>query len=155
MADGDGSAARDKAGRTRRTRKDGWTARKKAIFLDHLAANSSVVRSAEAAGMDDHSAYTLRRKDPEFAEAWNAALAAGYARLEAMLIERAAGGPVDPDASQMDRDLALQLLRHHRGPLEGRPRGGGAKPRMASIEETDAAILKKLKVLNKRLGGAG
>ena len=105
--------------------------------------------------MVSHSAYTLRRKDPDFAEAWSVALAAGYARLEGMLIERAAGGPVDPDAPQMNSELALSLLRHHRGPMEGRPRGGGPKPRVASMEETDAAILKKLKALNKRLGGAG
>lgn len=157
MANGDESIGRGKTGRVqvRRTRKNGWTGARRAAFLDHLAASCNVARSAEAAGMKGDSAYALRRKDPDFAEAWNAALAAGYARLEGMLIERAAGGPSDPGAPAIDSELALSLLRHHRGPLQGRPRGGGPKPRVASMEEVRAAIAKQLKALNKRLGGKG
>lgn len=147
----------------RKARKDGWTTKKRGIFLDHFAATSNVVRSAAAAGMTDHSAFALCRRDPEFAEQWLAALRTANVRLTAMLHERSEGprqappegGTPVPDPSTMDTELALKLLRHHEQRLAGVPRRGGPRPRRATEAETNAAVLKLLSALNKRRGGRG
>ncbi len=143
----------------RRVRKDGWTVRKRAVFLDHLAANANVTYAAEAAGIKPCNAYSLRRRDADFADMWDHALEAGYAALEAMLIERARGivdVPIGetqvPSAAQMDSELALRLLQQRRRAGSAPHRIGGPPRRRATEEETNAAIMKKLRALAKRLG---
>jgi hypothetical protein len=150
-------------------KREGWTKQRRKIFLDHLAATCNVTASATAAGLYWAGAYAWRRKDPEFAAQWQAALETGYARLEAMLVDRAAvgsGAPGDaegvdaagappPDPSQMDVALALHLLRIHRGPLRGRPLGTGKKIQRANKKETVQAVLKLLRVLRRRLAAEG
>jgi hypothetical protein len=143
----------------RKPQERGWTTRKRAIFLDHLAATCNVTASAAAAGLHWSGAYALRRRDTEFAAQWKAALAAGYARLEAMLIERATGtGPLPeagedaappPDARDMDPELALSLLKMHRAGVKGRARSGGRLSR-ASREETIRKLAKLLSALKRR-----
>ncbi|QPQ56088.1 hypothetical protein IC614_05830 [Allosphingosinicella flava] len=153
----------------RSVRRDGWTPKKRKIFLDHLAAVCNVAKAAEAAGMTDNSAFALRRRDPDFAEQWQAAMMAGYAQLETMLVERAMKGPLTlegkrnddeegeaedvpppPDIQAMDTALALNLLRHQLGTIQGKMRAAGVKPRKASNEELTEAILAKLKILKAR-----
>lgn len=139
-------------------RKDGWTMRRRSAFLDHLAATCNVRASEAAAGICQGGAYPLYRRDQDFAAAWDEALAIGYIRLETMLIERAArkieipeGVTPVPDISDADTELALTLLRLHRNRVkEGKGRGGGKTPQ-ASEAETNAAIIKKLRALNRRL----
>jgi hypothetical protein len=77
--------------------------------------------------------------------------------IEAMLMERAAGGAVFqrggtpvPDARAMDPELALNLVRLRRAPPGLKTNLGGPAPRRASIEELEAAILAKLDVLAQR-----
>ena len=149
----------------RARRPGGWTKRKRRIFLDHLAATCNVTGSAAAAGLHWSGAYALRRSDKEFAEQWHSALEAGYARLEAMLIDRAGGGagdagpddgagpdsPPPPKPSEMDAELALNLLRMHRSPLKGLHRRPASKPQRAGKEELVAALMKQLRVLRRRL----
>ncbi len=153
---------RGKSGKAqqRSVRRDGWTIRKRVIFLDHLAATCNVSASAQAAGFVESSAYALRRRDPEFADLWRNALEAGYDRLQAMLIERATGAvdvpigemPV-PDISAMDTELAMRLIENHRRSIAGGPKkSGGRLPGRATKEETNAAIMKKLRALAKRKG---
>ena len=142
----------------RPVRKDGWTATKRGAFLDHVAATCNVTDAARLVGMGESGAYRIRRIDPAFSELWKQAIDAGYDRLRAMLVARAMG-PMKieigetpaPDISAMDTDLALRLVEHHGRTVAGIPRKrGGPVPTRATEEETNAALLKRLKILHKR-----
>ena len=142
----------------RPVRRDGWTAAKRGAFLDHIAATCNVTAAAQLVGMGHSGAHKLRRIDPEFSAQWGIALEAGFDRLQAMLIERAMGPmrveigetPM-PDVSTMDTELAMRLLEHHRRTIAGAPkRRGGPAPSRATEEETNAELLKRLKILHKR-----
>ncbi len=54
----------------------------RAGFLAALARGGSVKGAARAAGVDRTSAYEARKRDPDFAARWAAALAEGHGRLE-------------------------------------------------------------------------
>ncbi|MHA6718779.1 hypothetical protein ACX40Y_04940 [Sphingomonas sp. RS6] len=138
----------------------GWTKARRTRFLDVLAATCNVTTASRQIGVSTASAYRLRRRDPHFAELWRAAILTGYDRLEEQLL-RAAGAEgtvndIEPGSSEavpppVDLKLAMELLRHHRGAVGGparRPRG--ATPR-ATREEAEAALLKKLDAVEKRL----
>ena len=62
-----------------RTRHDGWTAERQALFIAALRLGCSVTRAADAAGMSRKSAYALRRRSAaaRFAAAWDLALRQG------------------------------------------------------------------------------
>jgi hypothetical protein len=163
----------------RKIREDGWTAGKRRIFLDHLAATSNVRSSVAAAGMGQHSAYALRRRDPDFAEQWQAAVATGYAAIEAMLMERAIRGgggggdddgdgdggprpgdddpqpddPLPPDIGAMDTGLALELLRRRDNPGPGRARVGAPPLRSATSQELVEALTKRISALQRHKRG--
>ncbi len=165
------------APQVRRKRAGGWTEARRRTFLDHLAATCNVSHAVAAAGMNLGGVYTLRRRDPEFRAQWADALECGYARLETMLLARAAGAdgggdtaPPDPASSKpppfdeaahpqatacMDPVLALALLRLHRTTIGGGTRGGGRPVTKADPDELADAILKQLAVLNRRRGGQG
>jgi hypothetical protein len=138
----------------------GWTKARRTAFLDMLAATCNVTTASRHIGVQSASAYRLRRRDPHFAELWRAAILTGYDRLEEQLL-RAAGAEgtvndIEPGSSELepppvDPKLAMELLRYHRGVPDGRPRSSrGATPR-ATREEAEAALLKKLDALEKRL----
>ena len=143
----------------RTVRRDGWTAARRAVFLDHVAATCNIAASAEAVGLWPSSAYNLRRRDPDFAAQWHVALETGFDRLQAMLIERAMGPMTiaigetpTPDISKMDTELAFRLIEFNRKQVSGGPkRGGPPKGPAASEDVACAAILKKLHVLRKRI----
>lgn len=134
-----------------------WTARQKATFLDHLAATCNVRSAAATVGVDPVSVYWLRRKDPAFCTAWQEALEQGYIMLETQLVGHAlAGGGrmITNGATELtgpiDTDLALRLLSAHGTRSSGRPRRGGPPVQRASESETDAAIMKKLRAIERR-----
>lgn len=140
----------------RKVRKDGWTKKKRGIFLDTLAACCNVRTAVKTAGVNITSAYSLRRREPEFAEHWDAALAAGHATLMSMLLERAMRGETEPapegdvappDPATMDTTLALQLLKFHH---PAAVKKGGRRVEVTTAEETNAAIIARLHVLRKR-----
>lgn len=152
----------------RRVRRDGWTAKRKSILLQTLAATGNILLSVTAAGKSQKSFYNLRWRDPAFAERCRAALEMGYERLEAMLIARAGGtAPIElgeedgesaiavSDATEMDTELAIKLLAMRGRTLSHDTRPRRRPRRLATREETDASILRKLAVLNRRLGGQG
>ncbi|RPF72195.1 hypothetical protein [Aurantiacibacter spongiae] len=64
-APGASSAARDNSR---------WTGVKAAAFLRHLALGGNATRAAAAVGMSRKSAYSLRARAPQFAQAWEVAL---------------------------------------------------------------------------------
>lgn len=137
-----------------------WTARMKAAFLDELAATCNVLGSARAIGVDAASVYGLRRRDQDFADAWQHALAQGYEMLETQLVGHALAGGApdrllangDPARPPIDVDLALRLLSGHRDKGGRHQRPGGPRPRTATREETNAALMKKLAAVESRLG---
>src|SRR6478735_2788882 len=55
------------------TRHDGWTAARKARFLDALAGDGNVRAACARVGLSREAAYRLRRRDVLFARAWAAA----------------------------------------------------------------------------------
>ena len=156
-------AKRDGSIRMIRECKNTLTDRKRAVFLNHVAATCNVRYSAEMVGVATTVLYAARRREPEFAEQWRAAIHMGYDRLEALMVERAlnplrlpvgsgeGGAPPPADALDIDPELAFRLLTMHRKYVTGQMRGAGPKLRRATEDETDAAILKKLRVLRTRL----
>ncbi len=139
-----------------------FTAKVRKAFLAHLAGCCNVRASAQAAGCSVGSIYYWQQADPTFAAACDFALEAGHKQLQHLMLERAVRGddastlsPADwdkiPDPAKIDTELALRLMALHARRVEtGARRGGGAKRRKATREETDAAILKRLKVLRIR-----
>jgi hypothetical protein len=73
-------------------RRDGWTAERRRRFLELLAAGLDVRRACAGVGLSRQAAYTLRRRDPAFAQAWDGALGSARAAEDeaflAMLPER-------------------------------------------------------------------
>jgi hypothetical protein len=124
----------------------GWTKRMRGLFLDVLALDGNVRQAAEAAGGTHDSAYALRRRDPAFADGWDAAVANVYARLEAELLARAIGG----GSVEFDAALALKVLARHEAQA---PRGKArsAVPPAASLETVERSLARKLAALAKRL----
>ena len=131
-----------------------WTGKLKTAFLDHLAGSCDVAGSAAAIGVNPVSVYALRRKDPEFAQAWSEALALGYELLETQLIGHAlAGGGASFAGAHgpMDTELAIRLLGIYRAPRSaGRKRGGPPLKRMTPAE-IEAVLLKRLEAVERSM----
>ena len=92
-----------------------WTAAKREAFLRALVETANVVGAARAVGVPENSPYHLRRKDVDFAAAWDDALDEAYGKLEMMLLRRATYGEAcdGADAPAISTTFALALLRHH------------------------------------------
>jgi hypothetical protein len=73
-------------------RRDGWTSQRRQRFLELLAAGLDVRRACAGVGLSRQAAYTLRRRDLAFAQAWDGALRSARAAEDeaflAMLPER-------------------------------------------------------------------
>lgn len=162
---GDGHEVRgSRAGRPllAQNRPNKFGAKTRKAFLAHLAGCCNVRASAKAAGCSPGAVYYWQKSDPEFLAACDHALEAGYKQLQHVLLERALRGSnvntlseadydVMPDPSNIDTELALKLMTlHSRRVVTGARRGGGATRRKATREETDAAIIERLKVLRIR-----
>ncbi len=164
--DGEKFVSRGKAGmQVRRRRADGWTKRKREIFLDHLRATSNARASAEAAGMSEGSAHKLRDRDPEFAADWDAALREADVRLTGKLIvyvetggkpvpSRDDGEPAEAPMEDFDPNLALKVLTLNRQSQAGKRRGGPA-PKRASVAELIEAGVKLLGMMKRRRAKQG
>jgi len=145
----------------RKERKDGFTAAKKRIVLDHIATCCNLKAAAEAAGITPETVNYHRRRDPVFAGQFDEALEIGYGNLEAQMIALAAGGWPDgpgpdspepaPEPLPPDRELGLHLLRLRRKAGEKRTGRAGYAPRRVSEKALDESLLAKLEVLNRRL----
>jgi hypothetical protein len=113
----------------REGRQKRWTERKRARFLQVLAATCNVQAACRDVKMSDSGAYGLRRRDATFRRDWRAAIAEGYARLEIEMLERAliaeervrgalADAATDKDALDMlakhPQRVAELLYRAHR-----------------------------------------
>ena len=107
--------------------------------------------------------YRRRMKHAGFAEAWALAIAQGYARLEAMLIERAtdslskravedvvAEGAARPAPPEMSVGDAMSLLKLHRASVRGgSEQAYGHREKAPDVEEVRASILRKIGAIER------
>ena len=73
-----------------------WTPKKEQRFLDLLSDGHTVKHAVETAGLSRSQAYDLRREQPEFAAAWDAAIIEGAEALEQEAFRRAVEGTDKP-----------------------------------------------------------
>jgi hypothetical protein len=73
-------------------RHDGWSAQRKARFLDRLAACGNVRSACALVGMSREAAYRLRRRDALFARGWDAALVLARPSSADVLADKATEG---------------------------------------------------------------
>jgi hypothetical protein len=71
---------------------DGWTPARQVRFLDHLAQDGNVRAASARVGMSREAAYRLRRREPLFARAWDAALVRAREACAEVLASRALNG---------------------------------------------------------------
>lgn len=82
-----------------RVRRDGWTAARQMEFVAALARTGCVRDACRVARISSTSAYRYRRRDPVFADAWDAALVEARPALEASAYKRAVDGVEEPIVS--------------------------------------------------------
>ena len=100
-----------------------WSKAKAAKFLKVLGETCNVSEACRKSGVPMTVAYRRRKMDASFRAAWNEAIAVGYQRLEAVLLDRAFNGSekviTRKDGSEervreYPNHIALQLLKMHR-----------------------------------------
>lgn len=125
-----------------------WTAAKREAFLTTLVETANVAGAARAVGVPARSPYQLRRKDEEFAAAWDRALDEAYSKLEMMLLRRATYGDAcdGADAPAISTTFALALLRHHQTKAK---RGSPDVPRAMRGTGLRNDLIAKLAELNR------
>lgn len=79
-----------------RHRHDGWTPPRQRDFLVRLRQTGCVRDACREVGLTSTSAYRVRQRIPEFAAAWDAALAISLPRLEQAAYARAVEGWDEP-----------------------------------------------------------
>lgn len=78
--------------RRRARRHDGWTPKRRKTFLETLGETANVRAAALKAGKSACGVYALRRRDAEFARAWDDALSGAMDELEAIALDRVRNG---------------------------------------------------------------
>jgi hypothetical protein len=150
--------------RKRRKAKDnsfGKTKRQK--FLDALALTCNIGKAAAHAQVHRSTVCSTRQRDPVFAEQFRTALAIGYDRIEALVLEHGgAGEPIEADPERaeaegvkpeaFDFERAMKVLQYRRGERNGEPNRRTGRPRRAATrEETNAALIKALAAAKRRV----
>ena len=134
-----------------------WTAAKQRAFLEALAESCNVKLAARKAGVSTSAIYVRRNKEASFRAGWDQALAAGYAQLEMMLLERALHGVekrvVARDGTttimrEYSDRVALALLRMHRENAAFADDSG----KDAEFEEARERIVERLQRLRENDG---
>jgi hypothetical protein len=104
------------------TPKTKWTIKRTMLFLEHLSEHCNVSAALAYSGMASSSLYRRRRDCSEFRKAWDQALEQGYARLEAILLDRALNGEeqevlnkngIKVTLRKISNALGLALLKLH------------------------------------------
>jgi AcrR family transcriptional regulator len=142
--------------RKAKPRRNGFTDKRKELFLSHFAATCNAKASARAAGVANTTVYQHRKSDAAFREAWNEALDQGYARLEAELVRRAALVPrVRADEksaranSAIDPKVGLAILESYR-------RNGNRRPGEILVQPYDPnEVARRLEAKMRMLGLLG
>lgn len=153
---------RGATGQVMRRKNNGWfwSEESEEMFFDVLAASCNVTAAAEAVGFCTPNLYRMRRKRPEFAARWQAALEQGYARLEMALLHAANDSLVDTDFDatrpipRMTVDQVMNVLRAHRNTIAGQGRPGpGNRGRVRPLDEVRGSILKKVEAIRGMVEG--
>lgn len=82
--------------RTPRRKKTPPTPNRKALFLSALRESGNATHAARVAELDRRTAFRIRKRDPEFAKAWEDALDVAADGLEAEARRRAVEGVERP-----------------------------------------------------------
>lgn len=118
-------------------------------FLETLATTSDVARAAEAARVTVQRANQARRAEPDFARAWQVAIAEGYLNLELEVIRRLREGDLmTANGDRFDFANAIRLLGAQRG---GAGRGREGEVHDVSIAEVRASIDRKVEEIRRRV----
>lgn len=143
-----------------------WSDAAEERFLSVLAETCNITAAAEAAGFSTTTLYKRRARWPGFAAEWDAAVAQGYARLEARLVELATDSLRAPDDGDGDGDgdeaaaapggpamtvsEAMNLLRLHRASVRGgAPQDYGWRRGAPDPEAMRASILRKIDAIER------
>lgn len=131
-----------------------WSARIERIVLTTLIQTGCLQRAADACGLSAEALYNRRRRYPEFAALWDAALREAEPRVPQMLTAAAIAG-LDPgaaglDVPKADIDQAIAICRMRGWGMADRP--GRAKPPIRvepSIEEVREEVERRLAALRR------
>ncbi len=145
-----------------------FDARRKGVFLACFARGCDLLAAAAAAGVCERTVYYHLRSDAAFAEAFRAALAEGFHRLEAEAVRgrleaqrrlraaieaaEAAGAPLPLAEEGVEFDRAMKLLDRwdRRDGRLGRREVGAGGQRVWTFEEAIEALDKKMRDLGLR-----
>jgi len=131
------------------------TTKKREQFLLTLAETGCVKHAATAAGLDKSALYRFRKRNPDFAQAWEEALEIGAGALEDEAHRRAAEGVEEPvyykgevvGTVRRYSDVLLIFLlkglkpeRYNRAAVGAPPEGGRPAELAAEIVATVAAM---------------
>jgi len=137
-----------------------WSKGAQERFLTALAVTANLKRAAAEVGFSETAIYNRRLKDRRFAEAWEAAVAAGRARVDTYLVE-AADRTFDPDSASFDSDLpkmtiaeAIKIMQLARksGPSAARPaseRGWTGPESWDDPDDEEEAALARENIINR------
>jgi hypothetical protein len=145
----------------RRVRQLRFTDTRKRIFLDHFAGTGDAFAAAAAAGVCYATVFAHRARDPEFAAAWDEALAQAYAmleveavrqRLEAQRKLREGGCPTGEVAQEFERVMKLLARYERRCGRIGMRQVRAGRERRWTFDEAIGALDKSLQAFGVRRG---
>ena len=142
---GSGLTDQDDTPHTHTPRHDGWLPDIRVKFLEALSRTGNVGAAAYFVQRSRQSAYDLRRRDPDFARGWQAALVLARDVAEDVLQERAIDGIEEPvyyhgEVVGTRRRYDSRLLLAHLGRLDKAAEQIPARRAAARFEELMAAI---------------
>jgi hypothetical protein len=132
-----------------------WSKEKAAEFLSVLVETCNVSEACRRSGVAMTVAYRRRKLDAEFRASWLEAIAIGYQRLEAVLLDRAFNGTErivtrkdggEERMREYPNQIAMNLLKMHRDTaIED-----DAPMPSEQVDELREKLVKKLQRLKKR-----
>jgi hypothetical protein len=148
----------------RSPRKDGWTAARRAKFLEILSVTSNVSEAVEAVGMSQTGVYALKNRDAGFARAWMEALEQAYCELELHILRQAMLGTERVETTETADGavrtktvksyplaVGLRLLLAHRASVSAfRASQGIERPGSEAIKAEIQARLAAMRIRNSR-----
>lgn len=136
-----------------------FTEERQQIFLDHFAGTADATTAAAEAGISRTSLYAYRRSHPEFAAAWNHALAEAVSTLEAEAVRQRLATqqrlidnlePAGEMAAEFDRVLKLLARWDRLGGRTGAREIYHGRLKRWSFDDAIEALDKKLDALGVR-----
>jgi len=149
----------------RRMRHVRFDARRKGVFLAGFARSCDLLAAAAAAGVCERTVHNHLRLDPDFAEAFQAALAEGYRWLQAEAARQRLEGqarvrsaiaaaeetgaplPLGEDGAEFDRTMKLLARWDRRDGRLGPRRVGPCGQRVWTFEEAMLVLEKRMRNL--------